>query len=51
VVTARDLTDDDRQRLSRSCQRVILKQAMPLEDLRHEIRVLLSARRGAGDAA
>lgn len=50
VVTARDLTDDDRQRLSRSAERVILKQAMPLEDLRHEIRQLLHTRR-SGDAA
>jgi CheY-like chemotaxis protein len=51
VITAKDLTDDDRQRLSRNCERVILKQAMPLEDLRHEIRVVLSARRRGGDAA
>jgi signal transduction histidine kinase/CheY-like chemotaxis protein len=51
VVTAKDLTDDDRQRLSRNCQRVILKQAMPLEDLRTEIRGVLSARRPTGDAA
>jgi CheY-like chemotaxis protein len=45
VITAKDLTDDDRERLSRSAQRVILKQAMPLGDLRDEIRSLL-ARRG-----
>ncbi|MBV9894804.1 MAG: response regulator [Chloroflexi bacterium] len=51
VITAKDLTDDDRQRLSRNCQRVILKQAMPLEDLRRELRGVLSARRRAGDAA
>jgi signal transduction histidine kinase/CheY-like chemotaxis protein len=44
VVTAKDLTEDDRQRLGRSAQRVILKQATPLEDLRREIRGLLVAR-------
>jgi CheY-like chemotaxis protein len=48
VVTAKDLTDDDRERLSRSAQRVILKQAMPLGELRGQIRGLL-ARRGTGD--
>jgi signal transduction histidine kinase/CheY-like chemotaxis protein len=48
VVTAKELTEDDRQRLSRSAQRVILKQATPLEDLRREIRGLLVAHvRGA----
>jgi CheY-like chemotaxis protein len=48
VVTAKELNEDDRQRLSRSAQRVILKQATPLEDLRREIRGLLVARvRGA----
>jgi hypothetical protein len=44
VITARELTEDDRQRLARSAQRVILKQATPLEDLRREIRELLVAR-------
>jgi CheY-like chemotaxis protein len=44
VVTAKDLTEEDRQRLSRNAQRVILKQAVPLEDLRDEIRDVLSAR-------
>ena len=46
VVTAKDLTDDDRERLARSAERVILKQAMPLEELRYELRGLLAARRG-----
>jgi signal transduction histidine kinase/DNA-binding response OmpR family regulator len=45
VVTAKDLTDDDRERLARNAERVILKQAMPLEGLRQEIRGLLMARR------
>jgi signal transduction histidine kinase/CheY-like chemotaxis protein len=44
VVTARELTEDDRQRLARSAQRVLYKQVMPLEDLRREIRGLLVAR-------
>jgi DNA-binding response OmpR family regulator len=48
VVTAKDLTDDDRERLSRSAQRIILKQAMPLGELRDEIRSLL-VRRGVGE--
>jgi signal transduction histidine kinase/CheY-like chemotaxis protein len=48
VITAKDLTDDDRERLSRSAQRVILKQAMPLGELRDEIRSLL-VRRGVGE--
>jgi CheY-like chemotaxis protein len=51
VVTAKELTEDDRQRLMRNAERVILKQAMPLDQLRHEIRGLLLARRSAGDAA
>ncbi len=44
VVTAKDLTDEDRERLARNAERVILKQAVPLEDLRREIRGLLRAR-------
>jgi signal transduction histidine kinase/DNA-binding response OmpR family regulator len=45
VVTAKDLTDEDRERLARNAERVILKQAVPLDDLRREIRGLLTARR------
>jgi CheY-like chemotaxis protein len=47
VVTAKDLTDDDRERLSRSAEHVILKQAVPLEELRDQIRCLLSTHCGA----
>jgi signal transduction histidine kinase/CheY-like chemotaxis protein len=47
VVTAKDLTDDDRERLARNAERVILKQAMPLDGLRDEIRGVLAARRRA----
>jgi CheY-like chemotaxis protein len=50
VVTAKDLTDEDRERLARNAERVILKQAMPLETLRAEIRDLLGARRGGAGA-
>jgi signal transduction histidine kinase/DNA-binding response OmpR family regulator len=46
VVTAKELTDEDRARLALSAQRVILKQAAPLEDLREEIRGILTAQRG-----
>jgi CheY-like chemotaxis protein len=45
VVTAKDLTQEDRERLARSAERVILKQALRVEDLRAEIRSLLTARR------
>jgi signal transduction histidine kinase/DNA-binding response OmpR family regulator len=44
VVTAKDLTDDDRERLARNAQRVIVKQAVPLEELRQEIRGILTRR-------
>jgi signal transduction histidine kinase/CheY-like chemotaxis protein len=49
VVTAKDLTDDDRERLAHNAARVILKQAMPLEDVRREIRGVLMTHRRAGD--
>ncbi len=45
VVTAKDLTDEDRARLARNAERVISKQGMPLDGLREEIRGLLTARR------
>ncbi|MBV9173791.1 MAG: response regulator [Chloroflexi bacterium] len=41
VVTAKDLTDEDRQRLAEGAQRVVLKAALRLEDLRRELRQLL----------
>ena len=49
VVTAKELTEDDRQRLARSAERVILKQATPLSELRQEIHDLLGSHRsGSG---
>jgi signal transduction histidine kinase/CheY-like chemotaxis protein len=45
VVTAKDLTEEDRQRLAQSAERVIVKQALRVDELRSEIRGLLSARR------
>lgn len=47
VVTAKDLTDEDRARLARNAQRVLVKQAMPLGELRQEIHSLLT--RGFGN--
>jgi len=44
VVTAKDLTDEDRQRLARVTERVIHKQAVPLDSVRQEIRGLLRIR-------
>jgi CheY-like chemotaxis protein len=51
VVTAKDLTEEDRSRLAQSAQRVILKQATPLGELRQEIQSLLLTRRGANGTA
>ncbi|HTD76873.1 MAG TPA: response regulator [Chloroflexota bacterium] len=50
VVTAKDLTDEDRERLARNAQRVIVKQAVPLEELREEIRGILTRRTHNGVA-
>jgi CheY-like chemotaxis protein len=44
VVTAKDLTEDDRERLAQSAERVIVKQALRVDDLRNEIRGLLATR-------
>jgi len=48
VVTAKDLTEEDRKRLSRNAEQVILKQALRMDDLRTEIRGLLAAHRARG---
>jgi CheY-like chemotaxis protein len=48
VVTAKDLTEEDRKRLSRNAEQVILKQALRMDDLRTEIRGLLAAHRSRG---
>ncbi len=45
VVTAKDLTEEDRKRLARSAEQVILKQALRVDDLPTEIRGLLAAHR------
>jgi len=48
VVTAKDLTEEDRERLARNAERVIVKQAMTVDDLRREIRGLLATRTPLG---
>jgi signal transduction histidine kinase/CheY-like chemotaxis protein len=45
VVTAKDLSEEERERLGRSAARVVLKQALRVDDLRDQIRDLLSAHR------
>ncbi|HEY3059243.1 MAG TPA: response regulator [Chloroflexota bacterium] len=49
VVTAKDLSDEDRQRLGDSAQGVILKQALRLEQLFQEIRDVLARERVEGE--
>jgi CheY-like chemotaxis protein len=51
VVTARDLSVQDRERLARSAERVILKQALRVDELRSEIRGALAAHRTRGGTA
>ena len=48
VVTAKDLTEEDRKRLARNAEQVIFKQALRMDDLRTEIRGLLAAHRARG---
>ena len=48
VVTAKDLSDEDRQRLADSAQGVILKQALRLEQLFQQIRDALARERIGG---
>ncbi|MDQ3812232.1 MAG: response regulator, partial [Chloroflexota bacterium] len=45
VVTARNLTDQDRERLANYAQGVVLKQAMRLDNLLQEIRTALARHR------
>jgi signal transduction histidine kinase/CheY-like chemotaxis protein len=45
VVTAKELTDHDRERLSGAAQRVLTKQALSIEELRGQVRDLLGAHR------
>ena len=51
VVTAKDLTDEDRERLGHNAERVLLKQTMPIDKLQQEIRGVLMARHGRGSNA
>jgi signal transduction histidine kinase/DNA-binding response OmpR family regulator len=51
VITARDLNDEDRERLARNAERVFQKQAVPLEQLREEIRGILAARGARGESS
>jgi CheY-like chemotaxis protein len=51
VITARELNDEDRERLGRNAERVFQKQAVPLEQLRQEIRGILTARRERGESS
>lgn len=48
VVTAKDLTEEDRERLAVWAERVVLKQASRVDELRDEIRGLLLAHRERG---
>jgi signal transduction histidine kinase/CheY-like chemotaxis protein len=47
VVTAHDLTEQDRARLAGAAQRVLLKQALSMDDLRRELRDVLASQRPA----
>jgi adenylate cyclase len=49
VVTAKDLTDDDRERLAGAAHRVLTKQALSLDELRGQVRDLLGAHRSRAD--
>ena len=51
VITAKELSDDDRARLARNAERVFQKQAVPLEQLRQEIRGILTERRSRGESS
>jgi signal transduction histidine kinase/DNA-binding response OmpR family regulator len=50
VVTARELTDEDRAHLVGAAQRVITKQALSLDELRGQIRELLRSHRARARA-
>jgi signal transduction histidine kinase/DNA-binding response OmpR family regulator len=50
VITAKELNDEDRERLARNAERVFHKQAVPLEQLREEIRGILTARQARGES-
>jgi CheY-like chemotaxis protein len=48
VITARELSDDDRARLAHNAERVYQKQAVGLDELRRELRGVVSASRSSG---
>jgi CheY-like chemotaxis protein len=51
VITAKDLTDQEREHLATGAQRVVLKQALRVDELRRELRQLLGqhqTRMGSG---
>jgi CheY-like chemotaxis protein len=49
VVTARDLTEHDRERLGGAAQRVLTKQALSIDEVRGQVRALLGAHRSRAD--
>ena len=51
VVTAKDLTDDDRARLRGAAQRVLTKQALSMDELRGQVRDLLRSHRARTDGS
>jgi CheY-like chemotaxis protein len=50
VVTAKDLNDEDRDRLAGAARGVILKQALRIEELSHQVRSMLGRHRGRARA-
>jgi DNA-binding response OmpR family regulator len=46
VVTAKELNDEDRDRLAGAAQGVILKQALRIDELSHQVRTMLGRHRG-----
>jgi signal transduction histidine kinase/CheY-like chemotaxis protein len=51
VVTAKDLTEHDRERLGGAAQRVLTKQALSIDELRGQVRSLLGAHRTRSDGS
>jgi CheY-like chemotaxis protein len=51
VVTARELSEPDRERLAGAAQRVVAKQALSIDELRAQVRDLLGAHRARGDGS
>jgi signal transduction histidine kinase/CheY-like chemotaxis protein len=51
VVTAKDLSEHDRERLGGAAQRVLTKQALSIDELRDQVRALLGAHRTRTDGS